>query len=109
MAVPLHPLRQVPLGAEFIELADDLPGASADVIVLALELIQLFEHRKRNDDLIVVKHIQRCGIVQQDVGVQNEVFDRFVAALLGCGQRGISEFRRACCRGHRRVTIPSLD
>jgi hypothetical protein len=71
--VELDAAEQTAVAAEAIDLADDLAGIAAGVVVVLLEAIQFFDHREGDHDLVVVEHEDRVGVVQEDVRVQNEV------------------------------------
>jgi hypothetical protein len=67
-------------------MPNDRPGISAQVVGPALELIELFDNIERDHDLIIGKHEDRIGVVQQDVGVDDEILKMAVVAHLGIQQ-----------------------
>ena len=73
-----------------IELLDDRPGIVAELCDVSLESVQLLDHLERNDNGVIGKDVDRVGIVQQDVGVENEIFSH---RLDWCSP-SIQEFRR---------------
>ena len=54
---------------------------SPQVIGAGFEFVEFFDDIEGNDHLVLFEHEQRVGIVQQDVGVENEMLD--VAVLHG--------------------------
>src|SRR5205814_9549704 len=61
-------------------MPDDRSCVSSQVIGPGFELVELFDHVERDDDLVLLEHEQRVGIVQQNVGVENEMLDVAVVA-----------------------------
>jgi len=61
--------------AEAVEVSDDGSGVSAEVVVVGLEGVELLDDFEGDDDLVVGEHEQGIGVVEQDVGVEDKVFD----------------------------------
>ena len=67
------PSDRLPCCAQPVEVADDRARVAAEVVGAGLELVQLLDDVERDDHLVVREHEQRVGVVQQDVGVDDEV------------------------------------
>ena len=52
-----------------------LPCIRSTFALLVLETIQFREHIDGNKDVIVLKPVQAIGVMQKNIGIQNEVFD----------------------------------
>ena len=61
--------------AKPVEVADDRPGVAAEVVGAGLELVEFLDDVERDDHLVVGEQEQRVGVVQQDVGVDDEGLD----------------------------------
>ncbi len=68
-----HALPELPLDAELVEVARDLAGVAAQRREVALEVVDLLDHVDRDDDVVVVEPEDAARIVEQDVGVEDEV------------------------------------
>lgn len=68
-----HAVGEVALLSQRVEQPDGRPRVAAEVVGAALELVELLDHVERDDDLVLLEHVQRVGVVQQDVGVDDEV------------------------------------
>jgi hypothetical protein len=58
--------------AQAVEVADALAGVAPEVVVLALHLVELFDHREGDDDVVLFEDEEGVGVVEQDVGVDHE-------------------------------------
>jgi hypothetical protein len=72
---PVHPVGELALGPESVEVADDPARVAPDVVVPALHRVELFDDRVGDDDVVVLEDEQRVGVVQQHVRVEHEVLD----------------------------------
>ena len=52
----LHAIREVPLQAQRIEMPNDRPRVSAQVVAVGLEFVQLLDDVEGNNDLVIVEH-----------------------------------------------------
>ena len=68
-----------PVAAELVQQAGQLAGVAAALRGLLLELIDLLENEDREDHLVVGELEDRPRVVDQDVGVQDEVFQGTLA------------------------------
>src|SRR6185369_3202388 len=68
-----HPFCERALGAERVQVASHDARVAPQLALVALELVDLLDDVDGNDDVVVVKAEQRPRIVQQDVGVEDEV------------------------------------
>ena len=75
VAVPFDAVGEVALFAEGVDMADGGAGGAADVGGVLFELVEFFEDVEGDDDLVVGEGEEGCGIVQQHVGVEDEIFD----------------------------------
>jgi len=55
-------------------MADHGAGVAAEVIVAGFERVELFDHIEWDDDVVVLEQEDCVGIVEQDVGIEHEVF-----------------------------------
>jgi hypothetical protein len=51
-----------------------MSGISTGFVLILLEVIDLLDHRDRNDQIIVLKVEQRLRIVKQNIGVEDVCF-----------------------------------
>ena len=56
-------------------MPDDRSRVAPQFIAPGFEFVELFDDVERDDHLIVREHEQRIGVVQQDIGVENEMLD----------------------------------
>ena len=89
---------------ELVEETGDLSDVSRHFRHALLAPVELFEHHHRQEDIVLLKSEDGCGIVHKHIGVQHEQAGRVVFALdHGCAsEAAISEFaarHRADCRG----------
>src|SRR4029079_6363087 len=68
-----HPFCERALGAERVQVASHDARVAPQLALVALELVDLLDDVDGNDDVVVVEAEQRPRIVQQDVGVEDEV------------------------------------
>ena len=76
--------------AQLVEPADDLPGVASELVGIFLELIELLDHRHRNDDVVVVERFDALRAVQQNIGIQHKGFHCHMSppsAMRRCGRR----------------------
>ncbi len=73
---------EVTFFAQSIDLTDDLAGVASGVIVVFLELVEFFDDGEGEDDFMLTEHEDGAGIVEQDIGVEDEV------GLAGFFERG---------------------
>jgi hypothetical protein len=66
--------------AEAVEVADDLAGGSPDVVVAPLHVVQFLDHGERDDDIVVLEDEQGVRVVQEHIGVEDEMFGLVVVA-----------------------------
>ena len=79
-----HALGERALGAERVQVAGDQAGVAAQLGQVALELVDLLDDVDRDDDVVVVEAEDAPRIVEQDVGVEDEVlFHRLAGVSLG--------------------------
>ncbi len=71
-----NPLGERALDAMLVEVAGDLAGVATQLAHVLLELVELFDDVDRNDDRVVIEAVDRPRVVQQNVGVENEVLPR---------------------------------
>ena len=90
---PVDAVGELAQGAEAIEVSDRAAGVSAQVVVLALHLVEFFDDGEGNDDVVFLEDEHRVGVVQQDVGVEDEVLDLAVLPCVAGGGRGGSSAR----------------
>ena len=72
---------EVPLLAKRVELPGNGARGAATFVQLALELVELLDHRDRQHQIVFVEHEERPGIVEEHVGVKD------VGALAGAVYR----------------------
>jgi hypothetical protein len=73
--LPLAPADAVvrrPMRAQAVQVADALARVPPEVILLALHLVQFFDDRKRDDDVVLFEHEERVRVVEQDVRVETK-------------------------------------
>ena len=70
-------------GAKAIEVADAGAGVAAQVVILALHLVEFFDDGEGNDDIVFLEHEECIGVVKQDVGIKHK--------LLGINVRGFGD------------------
>jgi hypothetical protein len=63
-------------------VADRLARIAPDVVVSPFELVELFDDGEGDNDLVLLEDEEGVGIVEKDVGVENEVLD-LGGALVG--------------------------
>ena len=83
-----HARAQAALAAQTVEGADHLAGVAAEFVVVLLELVQLLDHRHRQDHGVVVEAGDGVAVVEEDVGVEDEEFaghDGPRSRRSGCG------------------------
>ena len=74
VSVPFDAVVEMAVLAEVIDVADGGACGAADVGRVLFELVELLEHVKRDDDVVVGEGKKRAGVMEQDVGVQDEIF-----------------------------------
>ena len=72
-----HPLREVPFLAKGIDQVKGVPNRLGDLPVASLESVELGDHLKGKNDLVVFELQRGLGIMNKDVGVQNICFPHF--------------------------------
>ena len=50
------------------------PRFAADILLAILDVVELFEHRHRDDDVVFLKGVDGEGFMQQNIGIENEEF-----------------------------------
>lgn len=70
--IEFDPVRKLAAGPQEIELAVDEADVVAALIVLPLEIIEFFNDRQRQNNASPFKMERGGGIVNNDVGVENE-------------------------------------
>ena len=93
LLVPADALEEVPEAPELVERADHLARVAARLVVVLLELVQLLDHRERDDDLVLLELEDRLRVVQQHVRVEHEMLLR-CSRSLGGGLLGASGLGR---------------
>jgi len=83
LLVPADALEEVPEAPQLVERADDLARVAARLVVVLLELVQLLDHRERDDDLVLLELEDRLRVVQQHVRVEHEMLLRCSRSLGG--------------------------
>ena len=66
-----HPLHQISLKAQLLQKADHLPGIAAPFSLGLLQPVQLLQHGKGQDNVVLFKGFQGIWGLNQDVGVQH--------------------------------------
>src|SRR5260221_12527438 len=61
----------------------DGPGVGAALSLFVLEFVHFAEHLDRNPDMVVGKPIDRMGVVQQDVGIENVILNMAATTVPG--------------------------
>ena len=61
-----------------VQFPGGFPGASGPLIPVVLEMVQLLDDLDGEDDTVVGELVNGVGIVDEDVGVQDEVFSRHI-------------------------------
>ncbi len=74
-AVEGHPFRKAPLAPQPVDELRHRPGVAPEHVQVLLEAVEFLDHGDGDDDPVVAEFEKGGGIVQQDVGVQHEVFD----------------------------------
>ena len=62
-----------------IEMSNDSASVAAQVVGVGLEFVQLLDDVEGDNDLVVAEEEDRVGVVQEDVGVDDEGF--YVAVI----------------------------
>ena len=68
-------LLQVSFFAQGIQQAGHFTGIAAFFILVFFKSIQLLNHSQRNNHVIVLESLQGSGVVNEDVGIENESFN----------------------------------
>jgi len=76
-------LPEVAGGAQAVDVLGHRPGVAPEHVQVFFEMIELLDHRDRDDHPVVFEMEQRVGVVQQDVRVEHEVFDHGVGTPIG--------------------------
>ncbi len=69
-----HAPAQAALAAQTVQGADHPAGVAAEFVVVLLELVQLLDHRHRQDHGVVGEAGDGVAVVQEHVGVEDEEF-----------------------------------
>ena len=69
------------LAAMLVEQPRDLARVAAELGLVFLERVDLFDHVDRDDHRVVGKRVERACVVKQHVGVQNVVLDGHVETI----------------------------
>lgn len=77
-----HAAVEEPVAGEGIERAGEFAGVKIQDVVTLFKIVQLFQDRDRNDEVVFRELMDAGAVVQDDVGVENEKFYR-----LGLGHR----------------------
>ena len=99
-----RPRASLPWSAELVEVARHLAGVAAQRREVALEVVDLLDDVDRDDDVVVAEAEDAAGVVEEDVGVEDEVL--FQAGRLRCSRgtngdaAGVYQARGST--GHRR-------
>ena len=70
----LDSFEQVTLNPEFIKLPGKLASREPTWIIMPLEIIQLFQNDRWNYDVVFLESFQAVGRIEDDVGIDNEIF-----------------------------------
>jgi hypothetical protein len=58
--------------SECIQVAGDHPSSPTGLVEVLLGLISIFNHGDRNNEIVVLKDIERFCVEKKDVGVKDE-------------------------------------
>ena len=72
---PSHAPGQVARLAQAIQVADGLAGVAGHLVLALLELVELLDHRERDDDIVLLEHKQGFGVVDKHIRVEHELLD----------------------------------
>jgi hypothetical protein len=72
------------------EFAMDAAGAGTALGLLVLELVQFAEHLERDADVVVAESVETVRIVEEDVGVEDEILTDGGGGLEPVSVKGLS-------------------